>query len=51
MIDIGVLYLVFSISMLGMGVFSSLRDGDFFYTAVCLINIIAWWQAIIMEEK
>jgi len=50
MINIGVGYLIFSVSVLGMGLFSSIQDHLYFYSAICLMNLIAWYIALIYQD-
>ncbi|MCD4735605.1 MAG: hypothetical protein K8R53_06145 [Bacteroidales bacterium] len=45
-----ILFIMFSISFLGMGIIDSIKKGMYFYTAVCVVNIIAWWMALLVEE-
>ena len=48
--NIGIIYLIFAISLLGMGLLASIRDGQLFYVGVCGINIIAWVIALLIED-
>ena len=48
--NIGIIYLIFAISLLGMGLLASLRDGNYFYSGICLINIGAWIVALLFGD-
>jgi len=49
--DLEVYYLLFSIALLVLGVFESANKGEYFYTFIFLMNIIAWVRAVRIKEN
>lgn len=45
------LFLLFSISLLGMGILSSISQGLYFYTLICVLNLVAWYLALITDKE
>ena len=50
-IDFGMLFLLLSIGFLGMGLLNSLMEGEYFYTFICGISLLAWYIALITSNE
>ena len=48
--NLGLLYFILSIGLLGMGLFASIRDKEYFYSGITVVNLIAWYMVLIIED-
>lgn len=50
-VDIGVLFMISSISLMGMGLFRTIQESNYFDMLIYVTNIIAWIIALFTTEE